>query len=133
MNLIALVAGLGVWPASYCVSAEISSLRLRAKTQGLTWAVSGVLNFVVSFVIPFIFNTDQGNLRAKIGYIWVAVTFITLVAVYFLLPETFKRSPIQLDVMFEHKLTAKSFKIWQEPMDFEIEVMNPRAPRQEEI
>ncbi len=115
MNLLTLIAGLGVWPASYSVTAEVSALRLRAKTQGLAWAVGAVVNFVISFVIPFMFNPDQGDLRAKTGYIWVGITFLTTTAAFFFIPETLGRTPIQLDLMFEQKLPARTFRSWQGP------------------
>jgi len=37
MILVTMVAGLSVWPASYAVGAEASSLHLRAKAQGVGW------------------------------------------------------------------------------------------------
>jgi hypothetical protein len=115
-----LIAGLGVWPASYCVTAEVSALRLRAKTQGLAWATGSVSNFVFSFVIPFIFNVDQGNLRAKVGYIWSGVCLFTTIGVFFAVPEMFRRTPLQLDIMFEKRLPARAFKRWQDNSDTEI-------------
>ncbi|KEF58235.1 uncharacterized protein A1O9_06161 [Exophiala aquamarina CBS 119918] len=118
LNLIPLIAGLGVWPASYSVTAEVSALRLRARTQGLAWAVGGAVNFVISFVIPFIFNPDQGDLRAQTGYIWVVITFLTAAGAFFFVPETFRRTPLQVDLMFEQKLPARGFKSWEGPRNF---------------
>lgn len=91
---------------------EISSLRLRAKSQGLGWAFGGIGNFVFSTIVPFIYNADAGNLRAKIGFVWVGISALTLVAVWFLIPETYMRTPYQLDVMFEQKLPTRKFRHW---------------------
>ncbi|EQL01872.1 alpha glucoside transporter [Ophiocordyceps sinensis CO18] len=41
MILVVVVAGLGVWPASYTVGSETSSLHLRARSQGVGWLTSG--------------------------------------------------------------------------------------------
>jgi hypothetical protein len=114
INLVIFIASLGIWGASYCITAEVSSLRLRAKTQGLAWAFSAIFNFVLGFVIPYTYNPDEGNLRAKIGYVWAGVCLLTLVGIWHAVPEMFRRTPMQLDLMFEQKLPAKAFKGWEQ-------------------
>ncbi|KAJ8112003.1 hypothetical protein OPT61_g5539 [Boeremia exigua] len=42
MMLTIVTAGIGVWPASFAIAAETSSLQLRARTQGLGWCVSAL-------------------------------------------------------------------------------------------
>jgi hypothetical protein len=114
INLIIFTASLGIWGASYCITAEVSSLRLRAKTQGLAWAFSAIFNFLLGFVIPYTYNPDEGNLRAKIGYVWAGVCGLTLLGIWYCVPETFRRTPMQLDLMFERKVGARGFKGWEE-------------------
>ena len=103
---------LSIWPASFVITAEVSSLRLRAKTQGIAWATNGVVNFLFSYVTPFIYNTDAGNLKSKIGFVWLGICLLTWVACYFVVPETRGRTPLELDLMFEQGLKAKRFRAW---------------------
>lgn len=129
LNVITFVAGLGVWPASYVVGGEISSLRLRAKSQGLGWAVGGIGNFAFSTIVPFIYNADAGNLRSKIGFIWVGITALTFVAVWFLVPETYARTPYQLDLMFEQKLPTRKFRHWVPEVNNEVDRIEVRQEK----
>lgn len=103
---------LSIWPTSFVVTAEVSSLRLRAKTQGIAWATNGVMNFLFSYVTPFIYNTDAGNLKSKIGFVWFAICLLTWVSCYFVVPEMCGRTPLELDLMFEQGLKAKEFRAW---------------------
>jgi len=120
LNLLSFIAGLGVWPASYVVGGEISSLRLRAKSQGLCWAFGGVGNFIFSTVTPFIYNADAGNLRSKIGFVWLGISGLSFVALWVLVPETFGRTPYQLDLMFEQKLPTRKFRHWTPDTNTEL-------------
>jgi len=108
------VAALGVWPASYVITGESSSLRLKAKTTGIAWAMGGISNLVFSMGTPYIYNDDAGNLGAKIGYIWVGICGATFVLAYFVLPETIDRTALQLDQMFEERIPARKFSQWKE-------------------
>lgn len=113
-NLAPLTASLGVWPASYVITGESSSLRLKAKTTGVAWAVGGASNLLFSMGTPYIYNDDAGNLGAKIGYVWVGICGATFVLAYFVLPEMLDRTPLQLDQMFEERISACNFSKWME-------------------
>lgn len=115
MLAVVFVAGLGCWPAAYVVQAEVSSLRLRAKTQGIAWASQGVVNFVISTVQPYAYNTDAGNLRAKVGYIWFVLAAIAFTLTWFYIPEMSHRTAYQLDLMFEARLPTRGFEKWGDP------------------
>lgn len=108
-NLVIFTASLGVWPGSYVITAEVSALRLRSKTQGIAWAVGAVANLVFSAVTPYIYNADAGNLRSKIGFVWFGLAGLTFVGAFFWIPETFGRTPLQLDLLFETKTSARKF------------------------
>ena len=112
LNLVTLIAALGVWPASYVVSSEASSLRLRARTQGICWAVAGLANFVFSTVTPYIYNADAGNLRSKIGFVWVGFCALAFAGVWYIVPEMLGRTPLQLDLMFEGRVATRGFREW---------------------
>ena len=113
LNLVIFIVALGVWPASYVLGGEASSLRLRARSQGIGWTVGSLANFVFSTVTPYIYNADSGNLRSRVGFVWAGLCAITFGAAWYLIPEMLGRTPLQLDLMFEEKLPAKKFRDWQ--------------------
>lgn len=112
MMVVITVAGLGVWPSSYAVGAEVSSIRLRAKAQGLGWLTSSLWTAVFSICLPYAYNPDAGDLKGKTGFIFVALSIIGMAVTYFVVPEMKDRKPTEIDRMFELGLSARKFKSW---------------------
>lgn len=113
LTLVIIVAGLGVWPCSYAISAETSALELRAKSQGIGWLTAGAVTSLFGFVLPYIFNTDQGNLEGKTGFVFTGLCAIGLVISYFVLPEMKGRSAAEIDMLFEREVKARHSKSWR--------------------
>lgn len=119
MMVIIIICGIGVWPASYVVGGETSALHLRAKTQGVGWFGGGLATGIFSIVLPYMFNPDQGNLRAKTGFVFAALCAIGVVVSWFCVPEMKGRTAMEIDEMFELKLGVKEFKGWVSNHDVE--------------
>jgi hypothetical protein len=115
MMLTITVTGVGAWPASFAISAETSSLQLRAKTQGIGWFVSALASTVAGLVLPYEFNPDQGNLRGKVGFVFGASTLLGALVSWYIIPEMKGRSVGEIDRMFEEGVKAKDFKKWRAP------------------
>ncbi|EAT79677.2 hypothetical protein SNOG_12877 [Parastagonospora nodorum SN15] len=126
MMITIVVCGIGVWPASYAIAAETSSLQLRAKTQGIGWAVSALTSTVSGLCLPYVFNPDEGNLRGKTGYTYAASCVVGVVVSYFIIPEMKGRTVNEIDRMFEEGLSAREFKSWTGE-----EELRARSPRTE--
>ncbi|PWY95437.1 MFS general substrate transporter [Aspergillus sclerotioniger CBS 115572] len=109
---IITVCGIGAWPASYAVGGETSSLRLRAKTQGLGWFVTGLSSAVFNLTLPYIFNPDEGALRGKTAFMFAALCIIAMAGTWFFVPEMKDRTPSEIDDMFEAALPARQFRKW---------------------
>ncbi|RAH60171.1 hypothetical protein BO85DRAFT_517754 [Aspergillus piperis CBS 112811] len=86
---VTTACGIGAWPASYAVGGEASSLRLRAKSQGLGWFVAGLSSVDFDLVLPYISNPDEGALR-----------------------EMKDRAPSEIDDMFGAVVPARQFRKW---------------------
>ncbi|KJZ76874.1 hypothetical protein HIM_03751 [Hirsutella minnesotensis 3608] len=112
MILVVIVAGLGVWPVSYAVGAETSSLHLRSKTQGIGWLTTGFASALFGFVLPYIFNPDQGNLKAKTGFVFTGLCLAALICSYLGVPDMKGRTPSEIDHMFEQRLPTRQFRHW---------------------
>lgn len=111
--LVTMVVGSGAWPAAYAIMGETSCLRLRAKTSaigGVSQQLSGVL---VKFTLPYIFNPDAGNLRAKTGFVYTGLCIIAMVITWQYVPEMKGRSVGEIDHMFNLGLPARGFKRWE--------------------
>ncbi|RAH81212.1 MFS general substrate transporter [Aspergillus japonicus CBS 114.51] len=115
--LVVVFNGAGAWPATYAVGAETSSLRLRAKTQGLGWLVNCLATGVAGLVLPYAFNPDQGALGAKTGFLFSASSIVALVITWFLVPEMRNRTPTEIERMFGNHLPTKEFRKWSPEMD----------------
>lgn len=113
MMLTIVVAGVSVWPASFAIAAETSSLQLRARTQGLGWCVSALATAASGLALPYIFNPDEGNLRGKTGFTYLATCLAGAAVAWYLIPEMKGRSVADIDRMFELKLDARRFKSWK--------------------
>lgn len=82
-----MVAGLGVWRYSHAISAETSTFELRAKARGIGWLTTGGSSALSGIVLPYIFNTDKGDLGAKTGFIYCGLCAVGLVVSYFCVQE----------------------------------------------
>ncbi|KAL2858521.1 general substrate transporter [Aspergillus pseudoustus] len=87
--------------AAWTVVGEIPTLRLRSPTQGLSNMALCITQWAVGFVFPYLFNPDSANLQGKVGFIFGATSLIGFVVVYFYLPETKNKTPLELDAIFE--------------------------------
>ncbi|KAJ5583188.1 hypothetical protein N7535_001808 [Penicillium sp. DV-2018c] len=112
MMIIVMISGLGSWPASHVVAAEASSLQLRAKSQGIGWFTSGVGTAVFAVILPYIYNSDEGNLRAKTGFVMAGFAALAFGLVWLYIPEMKGRTAMEIDRMFGLKLRTRAFKGW---------------------
>jgi hypothetical protein len=108
-----VAAGLGVWPCSYAISGEASTLDLRSKSQGIAWMTTGATTGLFGFVMPYIFNADQGNLGAKTGFVYAGLCLVGLVVVYFCVPDMKGRTAAEIDMMFDERIDARKFRSWK--------------------
>lgn len=114
MMLTATICGFGVWPASYAVSAETSSLKLRARTQGVGWFVNAATVFASGYALPYIYNPDAANLRGKVAFTYFASCVAGVAVTWWLVPEMKGRSQEEVDRMFALKLGTRKWVKWTE-------------------
>lgn len=113
MMLTIITCGLGVWPASYAIAAETSSLQLRAQSQGIGWFTSALATTVAGLALPYVFNPDEGNLRGKTGFTYAASCVVGAGVSWLVVPEMKGRSVGEIDGMFEEGVGARGFKQWR--------------------
>lgn len=108
--LFAFVYLLTIGPVGYALFAEISSPKLRSRTVGLGIVVQNVFGVLMNIVVPLMINPDAADLKGKIGFIFAGTAGISVVWVYFRVPETSHRSFEELDWLFERGISARRFK-----------------------
>lgn len=113
MMLTIFICGLSVWPASFAIAAETSSLQLRAKAQGIGWFTSAFATTVAGLALPYVFNPDEGNLRGKTGFTYAASCLLGAAVSWYIVPEMKGRSVAEINQMFEEGVPARHFKRWK--------------------
>ena len=111
MMAIIVVAGVGAWPASYVVSSETSSLRLRSKTQGISWFTGGMIRCGFGVGFPYLYNADAANLGAKIGFVILGTSAFALLSTWALVPELKGKTAVEIDSVFERALPLHEARI----------------------
>ncbi|EPS45445.1 hypothetical protein H072_614 [Dactylellina haptotyla CBS 200.50] len=104
-----LIYDITVGPVCYSLVSEMSTTRLRAKSIVLArnfYNIMGILNNVIT---PRLVNTDSLNWKGKAGFFWAVSCFFCIIYCYFRLPEPAGRAYIELDLLFEHKVSARKF------------------------
>ncbi|KAI9738592.1 MAG: hypothetical protein M1834_008096 [Cirrosporium novae-zelandiae] len=97
-------------PAAWVVIGEIFSLPIRAKGVALSTASNWLWNFVIAEITPYMVDSDQGNLKSKVFFIWGATCTACVFFTYFLVPETKGLSLEQVDRMLEETTPRTSSK-----------------------
>ncbi len=101
---------LTVGPVCFTIVPEVPTVRLRNKTVAVARAAYNIVGIGASFLNPAILNPGAWDLKQKGGFVWSAFAIISVVWVFFRLPETKGRTPIELDALFERKVKTRDFK-----------------------
>ncbi|KAJ5107967.1 hypothetical protein N7456_004642 [Penicillium angulare] len=91
MNFAQLFYAPTVGAVSWTISAEVSSIKVRAKTQSLAIVTNALVSWAMNFIAPYLINTDQ-------GWAWFEV------------PELKDRTYTELDDIFAQKLPTRKFQ-----------------------
>ncbi|KAL5329517.1 hypothetical protein ACEPPN_003031 [Leptodophora sp. 'Broadleaf-Isolate-01'] len=110
LNVLTSWQFFSVGSISWVIASELSSYRLRGQTQSIGFGTQLLASCLFTFVTPYMYNTDAGNLGARTGFIWGATAAIYFVASWYLVPETFGLTMQEMDWMFENKVAVKDFQ-----------------------
>lgn len=102
--------GPAIGPAM-AVAGEVSQVRLRSKSQSIGFMFNYFYSTVWNVVVPYMFNTNEGNLGGKMGFIFLATAIIAWVIIYLEFPETKDRTYAEIDAMFESKTSSRRFSL----------------------
>ncbi|KAH8897244.1 maltose permease MAL31 [Thozetella sp. PMI_491] len=100
---------LTVGPACYTIVAEVPSTRLRIKTVAFARAAYNAAGFITNVLMPKIVGANDWNWGAKGGFFWAGIDLLFLIWTFFRLPEPMGLTYSELDLLFEHKVSARKF------------------------
>ncbi|KAL5114945.1 hypothetical protein ACEQ8H_007192 [Pleosporales sp. CAS-2024a] len=100
---------LSLGPICYSLAAEIPSSRLRVKTVALSRASYNTIVFATNTMMPKMVGKNDWNWGAKGGFFWAAIALLFIVWGYFRLPEPKGFTYSELDLLFEHSISARNF------------------------
>ncbi|WVF71848.1 hypothetical protein IAT40_006657 [Kwoniella sp. CBS 6097] len=99
----------GASAIGYCYSAEAPTQRLRAQTAGWGLASSNCVAILFSFCTPLMLNGDA-KWGVKTGFFFAGTGTLATAVGWFILPELARRSPAEIDEMFEKRVNPRKFK-----------------------
>lgn len=104
-------------PAAWVVIGEIFPLPVRSRGVGLSTASNWMWNTIISVITPYMTNTDKGDLKSSVFFIWGGLCTACFVYAYFLVPETKGLTLEQVDKMMEETSPRTSAK-WKPSSTF---------------
>jgi len=94
----------------YPIAAELSSYRLRSKTMAMATISQAVTSWLLTFVTPYMFNVDSGDLLARVGFVFTGFSALLIVGAWFLIPETTNMTAAEIDTAYATGVAPRNFK-----------------------
>ncbi|KAF5576109.1 major facilitator superfamily transporter [Fusarium pseudocircinatum] len=100
---------MAIGPVCYTIVAEIPSTRLKAKTIVLARNFNNMAGLINNALMPRMLGQNSWNWGAKTGLFWAGWCLLIFTWAFFRLPEPKGRTYGELDLLFEHKVSARKF------------------------
>jgi len=97
-------------PGAWVLIGEVFNLPIRSRGVALSTASNWLWNTIISVITPYMVNTDKGDLKSSVFFIWGGLCTAAFVYTYFLVPETKGLSLEQVDKMLEETTPRTSAK-----------------------
>ncbi|KAG9248009.1 general substrate transporter [Calycina marina] len=88
-------------PFCWVVIGEVFPLPIRLRGVGLSTSSNWFWNCIIAVITPYLVDTQYANLSSKIFFMWGSLCIVSVLFVYFLVPETKGLSLEQVDRMME--------------------------------
>ena len=104
---------LSVGQLAWALPAEVGSTRLRQKTVVLGRNAYYIASVIASVLEPYFINPTAWNLKGYTSFFWAGTSFLTLIWVFFRLPETKGRSYEEINLLFARGIGSRHFSDYQ--------------------
>lgn len=75
-------------PGAWIVIGEIFPLPIRSRGVALSTASNWLWNTIIAVITPYMVDSDEGDLKSNVFFIWGALCTSAFIYAYFLIPET---------------------------------------------
>ncbi len=99
-----------IGPLTNTLCSEIPSTLLRSKSIVLARWTYAITTIVAGVLTPYMLNPTAWNWSAKTGFFWAGGCLISIVFTYFWVPEPKDRTTVELDILFERKVSHAFFR-----------------------
>lgn len=99
-----------VGDASYVVSTELVSTRLRSWSVGSAISLGYLFAWLTGFCSPYFINPSNLNWGAKYAYLWAGSNFVCMIFFWLCIPELKGRTLEEVDELFAKQVPARMFK-----------------------
>ncbi|KAL1651650.1 hypothetical protein SLS61_005312 [Didymella pomorum] len=110
MNVLIAWQLLTMTSIGWVITAEVSSYRLRAKTQSIGVISNAATTWLFTFTVPYMYNTDSGNLGARTGFVFMGTSVILLIGSWFLVPDLQGFTTEEVDWLYTQKIPVRHFQ-----------------------
>lgn len=116
--LVVQVVLMGVWAFVYQgtvgavawpISSENATSWLRTPTQSLCTIVNSLSASIWGLSLPYAVNPDQGDLQGKIAFIFASTLAVSVVFIFFCVPETKGRTYSEIDELWNRRVPPRKF------------------------
>lgn len=97
-------------PGAWVLIGELFPLQIRSRGVALSTASNWLWNCIIAVITPYMVGPDQGNLGAKVFFVWGGLCATACVYAYLLVPETKGLTLEQVDKMLEETTPRNSAK-----------------------
>jgi len=99
-----------IGPVCYSLVAEIPSTRLKVKTVVLARIAYNITTILSSVLMPEMVDQTAWNWKGKTCFFWAGTCLLCYVWCYYRLPEPKGLTYLELDFLFEKRITAREFR-----------------------
>ena len=117
--LWAFMFGAFIASTIWITSAEMHPVRLRTYGQAFAITTNNIFQFACNFWTPYMINVQYGNWGTNVGYFFFGVEFVTLIIMFFNVPETARLTLEQIDDMF-----SSGRKAWKTSLAENKKILN---------
>ncbi|KAL2829893.1 putative MFS sugar transporter [Aspergillus pseudoustus] len=109
MNILISYTVYAIVGVAWTICPEISSHRLRHYSQSVAFITGAGSGWLFSFITPYMYNVDSGNLGAKTGFVYAGFTLIIAVVSWVVVPETAGLTVEDIDLAYETGVKPRGF------------------------
>lgn len=101
---------ISIGPLAFCIVSEVSATRLRNKTIAIGRSSFYLFYIVFNVATPYMLNPAEAGWKGKTGFLFAGTCALSVLWVFFRLPELKDRTYEELDILFSKRIPARKFK-----------------------